>query len=67
MYRLPIHPNSKRKVFPILLVPKDILSDLPRDVDLEDMFDGFVNDNDTIRNEVNEQIVNILKIVVNVI
>lgn len=61
-YMLPKHPNSTaKKVYPVLLVPKDILSDLPKEVDMEDVLEGYVDKNQKIRTEVDEKILNILK------
>lgn len=61
-FMLPKHPNStKRKVYPILLVPRDILSDLPKDIAMEDVLEGYVDRNKQIRTDIDEKILNILK------
>lgn len=62
VYRLPKHPNAtERRNFPILFIARDILTDLPKDADFEDIFEGFINENDTIRLEINDKISNIIK------
>ncbi len=59
---LPKHPNSTIKnKYPLLLVPKEILSDLPKDADMEDVLTGYADENEKIRTDVNEKILNILK------
>ena len=59
---LPKHPNStKRTVYPVLLAPREILSDLPKDVDMEGVLEGYVDKNQKIRIEIDEKILNILK------
>lgn len=59
-YHLPIHPNPPiRKRIPILIVPNDILSQLPTDANFDYVFGGFLNDNDEIRSNVNTKIATI--------
>lgn len=61
-FMLPRHPNStKRRIYPVLLVPREILSDLPKEVDMESIFEGYVDKNQKIRTEIDEKILNILK------
>ena len=56
-FMLPKHPNSTtRNKYPLILVPKDILSDLPKDVDMYDVLTGYADQNQKIRNDVNEKI-----------
>lgn len=62
VFYLPMHPNATEKYnFPILFVPKDILTDLPKDADFEYVFSGYVNENEEIRDGVNDKISDILK------
>lgn len=61
-FMLPKHPNStKRTVYPVFLAPREILSDLPKDVDMESVLEGYVDKNQKIRTEIDEKILNILK------
>ena len=61
-FYLPMHPNATEKNnFPILFVPKDILTDLPKDADFEYVFNGYTNENEGIRGGVNDKISEILK------
>lgn len=61
-FYLPMHPNATEKNnFPILFVPKDILTDLPKDADFEYVFNGYTNENEGIRDGVNDKISEILK------
>lgn len=61
-FMLPKHPNSTKKMgYPLFLVPKEILSDLPKDVDMEGVLEGYVDENQKIRTEIDEKILNILK------
>lgn len=61
-FMLPKHPNStKRNTYPILLVPRNILSDLPKDVDINDVLEGYVDKNAEIRREIDKKILNILR------
>ena len=56
-YKLPVHPNPPvRKRIPILIVPNDILSQLPTDANFNYVFGGFLNENDEIRTNVNKKI-----------
>lgn len=56
-YKLPLHPNPPiRRRIPILIVPNDILSQLPTDANFDFVFGGFLNDNDEIRSNVNKKI-----------
>lgn len=61
-FMLPKHPNSTKKMgYPLFLVPKEILSDLPKDVDMEGVLEGYVDENQKIRTDIDEKILNILK------
>ena len=61
-FYLPMHPNATEKNnFPILFVPKDILTDLPKDADFEYVLNGYINENEGIRDGVNDKISDILK------
>ena len=61
-FMLPKHPNSTSKnKYPLILVPRDVLSDLPRDVDMYEVLEGYIDKNQKIRNDVNEKILEILK------
>lgn len=61
-FMLPKHPNSTKRIgYPLLIVPREILSDLPKDVDMEDVLEGYVDKNQKIRTEIDEKILNILK------
>ena len=60
-YNLPVHPQPFNKRIPIVFVPRNILSALPVDADMEDIFKGYLSDNDIIRDDVNHQINTILK------
>ena len=53
VFSLPVHPNPFKKRIPILFVPKSILSSLPVDANLEYVFNGYISDNDNIRNTTN--------------
>jgi hypothetical protein len=59
-YQLPLHPDPPvKKRIPILIVPNDILSQLPTDANFDYVFGGFLNDNDKIRSNVNKKIATI--------
>ena len=61
-FMLPKHPNSiKRKAYPVLFVPRNILSDLPKDADMNDVLGGYVDKNAKIRTEIDKKILNILR------
>ena len=61
-YFLPVHPDPPlRKRIPILIVPNDILSQLPADANFDYVFENFINDNDVIRSDVNKKIGTIFK------
>ncbi len=61
-FMLPVHPNSTiKKRYPVLLVPKDILSELPKDADMKDVLEGYADKNRQIRTDIDEKILNILK------
>lgn len=60
-FKLPIHPKSKQHKNYILFVPQDILSDLPTDASMENVFEGYIDRNEIIRTGVNEKISDILK------
>lgn len=56
-YNLPKHPYLNGA---LLLLPEDIISPLPIDVDIEDVYNGY-HPNEEIRDRVNEYIANIFR------